>query len=124
FQLVFIHFQLHVIYFLKLIEEPWIDCGHLRELLHRVSMAYRVTYVVEPLRMWSDMALSENLRLDAFGPHFFPGIERADSLHQSFSESAPDRHDLADRLHLRTQALVRSGKFLKLPLGYFYDDVV
>ena len=52
------------------------------------------------------------------------GLEPAQRLLEAFLEGAAHGHDLADRLHLRTKALVRAGKFLELPFRNFDDHVV
>ena len=58
--------KLHVVYLFKLIEKPGIDRGHLRNVLNRVSLAQRITYVRETLGMRCDETLRKNLRLDFF----------------------------------------------------------
>ena len=87
--------QLHVINFLQLVEEPGIDGGDLRELLDGVALAQRVTHVAEPLRMWSDEALRENLGLDLLRPGPLAGIERTHALEQRLFERAADGHHFA-----------------------------
>src|ERR1700758_1052881 len=116
--------QLHVVNFLQLVEKPGIDGGDLRELLDGVTLAQRVTYVAEPLRMWSDEPLRENLGLDLLRPRPLAGIERTHALEQRLFERAADGHHFANRFHLRAEAFVGARKFLELPLGNLYDDVV
>src|SRR5438309_11403677 len=52
--------QLHVVNFLQLVQERGIDGGDLRALLDGVALMQRVTYVAEPLLLWSHEAVREN----------------------------------------------------------------
>src|SRR5882724_3415797 len=69
-------------------------------------------------------ALRQDLRLDLLRTDLLSTLERADPLHQRFFEGAADSHCLADRLHLRPQALVGTRKFFKLPFRDLHDYVV
>ncbi len=117
-------FELLVVDFLELVQEPRIHRGHLGDLLHRVSLAQRVLHVGEALGMRRDQPLRQNLRLDLFAADALAGIERADALHQRFFEGAADGHHFADRFHLRTERVVGAGKFLELPLRNLHDHVI
>src|SRR5579864_5434739 len=116
--------QLHVVNFLQLVEEPGIDGGDLRELLDGVALAQRVTHVAEPLRMWSNEPLRENLGLDLLRPGPLAGIERTHAFEQRLFERAADGHHLANRFHLRPEAFVGARKFLELPLGNLHHHVI
>ena len=53
-----------------------------------------------------------------------PRLERAHRLEQARLESAPDAHDLAGRLHLRGQRIVRVSEFVEGEAGHLGDDIV
>ena len=59
-------FQLHVVNFFELVEEPGVDAGHFRDLLDGVALADGVANVGKALGMRRDQALGENFRLDFF----------------------------------------------------------
>ena len=119
-----LHFELHVVNFFELIEEPGINSRHFGELLDGVSLANGVTDVAQALGMWRYQALSQNFGFDFFAADAFAGVKRANAFHQRFFERPADGHDFADRFHLRAEVFVSSGEFLELPLGNFYDHVV
>src|SRR5437868_8968238 len=119
-----LQFELHVVNFFELIQEPWIDAGHLGDLLYRMTLAQGVTHIREALRVRRDQSLGEDPGLNLLRANLLPRIERAHSFEQRFLERAADSHHFADRFHLRTKALVSTGKLLELPLGNLYDYVV
>ncbi len=51
-------------------------------------------------------------------------FQRAEPFLESLDEGPPDRHDLADRLHLRSQRAVGVGELLEGPPRDLHDDVV
>ena len=53
-----------------------------------------------------------------------PDLHAPNRLLQGFLEGAPERHDLADRFHLRGQAIIGPWKFLKGKTRNFGDDIV
>ena len=53
-----------------------------------------------------------------------PGLERTQRLLQTLLEVAADGHDLADRLHLRTQRRVGGGEFLEREARDLRDHIV
>ena len=52
------------------------------------------------------------------------GFQSAQRLLQGLLESFSHGHDFADGLHLRRQAIVRTGKFLKGESRNFRNDIV
>ena len=116
--------KLLIVDLFELVEEPGIHRGHLRNLLHRVSLPQRVLHVSQALRMRRHQTLGQNLRLDLAAADALARIERADALHQRLFKGASDGHDFANGLHLRPQVFIRSGKFLKLPLRNLDHHVV
>src|SRR5438045_7924993 len=114
----------HVVNFFELIEEPGINSRHFGELLDGVSLANGVTDVAQALGMWRYQTLSQNLGFDFFAANAFTSVKRANAFHQRFFERAADRHNFADRFHLRAEVFVSSGEFLELPFGNFDHDVV
>src|SRR6185437_92570 len=105
-------------------QEPRVHRGHARNFAHGHATLERITNVRQPVRMWSYQTLRQPARLDVVGGGLLARLERPYRLHHRFLEGAPNRHDLADRLHLRPQALIRAGKLLELPLWNLYDDIV
>ena len=51
-------------------------------------------------------------------------LERPERLHEGFLERPPDRHGLADRLHLGRQRAVGAGELLERPARHLDDDVI
>ena len=51
-------------------------------------------------------------------------LERPERLHEGFLERPPDRHRLADRLHLGRQRAVSAWELLERPARYLDDDVI
>src|ERR1051326_5051540 len=74
--------------------------------------------------MRRDQALRQDARLDALRPRALASIERAYPFEHRLFEGPADRHDFAERLHLRPEVLVGTRKLLELPLGNFYDDII
>src|SRR5690606_24446658 len=116
---------------LDLREEPRIDLRELMDLVERHAETERVRDVPEPVG-----ARHAELALE-LGP-FLLGLRRAhhrresvdadleaaQRLLQRLLERPPDRHDLADRFHLRGQAIVRLRKLLEREARYLRDDVI
>src|SRR5260370_30808427 len=69
-------------------------------------------------------ALGEDLGFDFLRANPLAGIERPNSLLQSFLKRAADGHHFADGLHLWSKRFVGARKLFKLPLRNFDDHVI
>src|SRR4029077_15590273 len=96
-------FQLHVVNFFQLVEEPGIDGCDFRQLLDGVALTNRIANVGETLRMRRDTPLGEGLRLDSLRAYSLASIESANAFEKRLFKGAADRHHFANGLHLRAE---------------------
>ena len=64
------------------------------------------------------------IAIDLAAKAFHADIQRADALLQRFGKGPADRHDFADRLHLRTQHWIGAGEFLEVPARNLDDNII
>ena len=109
---------------LHLVKEPGIHARVARYIAHAHSGLEGVAQVGHPLWRGGHQPLPQPAWVDRVPGAFFAGLERAHGLHESLFEGAPDGHDLAHRLHLRSQTFIGSGKLLKLPLRNLHHHII
>jgi len=117
--------ELEVDDLLDLREEPRVDLRVAVQLLDRHPDAERVGDVPEPLgarvgELVADLVRVDRLEVEAVDAD----LEPAQRLLQRLLERAPDRHHLADRLHLRGQPVVGLLELLEREARHLGDDVV
>ena len=117
--------QLDVDDLLDLREEPGIDLRVPVDLLDRHSDAERIGDVPQPLgarirELVADLVRIDRLEIEAVDAR----LEAAQRLLQRLLERAPDRHHLADGLHLRGEPVVGLLEFLEGEPGHLGDDIV
>ena len=110
---------------LNLHQEPAVDFGEGKHLLHTHALRKRVTHVPDAIRAWvAEFALQYftvlRFLVHAVNAHFQP----AQGFLERLLEGAAHRHDFAHRLHLRRQARISGGEFLKSETRDFGDHVV
>src|SRR5437868_7849482 len=74
--------------------------------------------------MRSYEALHQSPRLNLLGSSTLAGIERPDTFHERFLESAADGHRLAHRLHLRPESFFCARELLELPFRNLDNHVI
>jgi hypothetical protein len=110
---------------LDLGQEPGVDLRQLEELLLRVALAERLADVPDALgagvRKFVLQILAIGLDLVETVHADFKTAQR---LLEGFLERAPHRHDLTDRLHLRSEAVVGLREFLERKARNLGHDIV
>src|SRR5690606_9123443 len=102
---------------LNLDEEPRVDAAKRIHLIERQAGAECIGHIADAVRPGHAQLFSQELLLfvcrrqvdDRIEP-VDARLETAQRLLQRLLESAPHRHDFADRLHLRRQTIVGAGK--------------
>ena len=116
---------------LDLGEKPRVDRGQRGQFIERHAEAERVRHVPEPLTACHAQLVTEP-GMVLLGLHgaadrrqaVDPGLEPAQRLLQRLLEGPADRHDLADRLHLRRQAVFVERELLEREPRDLGDHVV
>ena len=118
-----LHLQLDDL--LDLVEEPGIDLGQPVHLFQREAVLERVADVPDALGAGLAELLLERLAVArALVEAVDADFQAAQRLLERFLEGAADRHHLADRLHLRGQAVVRLRELLEREARHLGDHVV
>ena len=115
---------LQVDYGLELRHEPWVDAGHLADILDTVAFSQREADVVQPVRVGSDQTLRDQVGAVNIAARLPAGLEGPDGLPQRVLERRANSHDFADRLHLHAEHRLGARKLLELPLRHLDHDIV
>ena len=120
--------------FLELGEEPRVDAGDAVDLVHGEARPEGAVELEGPLRRRGADRRPQRVELRVLQavpvrvrrgqPPRPVVLQRAESLQPRLLEGAPDRHHLADRLHLHTQRRVGLRELLEREAGDLDDDVV
>ncbi len=110
---------------LDLVEEPRIDVREPVHLFEREAVFEGVAHVPDALRSGlAELALERLAIARALVEAVDADLEAAQRLLERLLEGAADGHHLAHRFHLRRQAVVGLGKFLKCEPGHLGDHVI
>jgi hypothetical protein len=115
-----------------LVEEPEVDATGVVDHLGRGAAPQQLADLEDTIgrrdgdrRQQVVVAPGRQLALGGIGVEpEAPLLQRAQRLLQRLRERAPDRHRLADRLHLRAEDPGRAGQLLERPARDLGDDVV
>jgi hypothetical protein len=100
--------------FLDLHQEPGIDLRQIEYLVKAVALAEGLRHVPDALRPGAAQFAVEFLGVGIdLVEAVDADLQAAQRLLHRFLETAADGHDLADRLHLRCQAVIGHGEFLE-----------
>ncbi len=112
-------------------EEPWIDAGQFGDFRTPQADPEGIGDAQQPVRPGHTQFVPHLLEFVIgwlsgryLDQPIDAGLEAAQRLLQRLLERAPDRHHLADRLHLRGQAVVRAGELLEGEARNLGDDIV
>src|SRR6185295_16180624 len=108
-----------------LVEEPGIDAREAVDLVEGEAVLERVADVPDALRAGlAELALQGLAVARALVQAVDADLQAAQRLLERLLEGAADRHHLADRLHLRGEAVVRLRELLEREPRHLGDDVV
>ena len=124
-KIAFFHFQLEIDDLLDLNEEPRINLGQLKYLLNRHPDTESIGDVPQAIRRWPGQLFVDRLRINRLQIETInTDFQTAQGFLQRLLEGAANRHDLADRLHLRRQRVIGLRKFFEGETWHFGDNVV
>ena len=115
---------------LDLGQKPMIDMAEGMDFRYRKPVAEGIRHIPEPFGarrpelMFNAFARIQGAPADHFIKPGQPDLHAPDRLLQGFLKGAPERHHLADRFHLRGQAVVRLVKFLEGKTRDLADDII
>jgi hypothetical protein len=103
---------------LDLHQEPRVDLGEGKHLVHRHALRKRVAHIPDALGAGLAELLFEHLAVLGLLVHAIDAdLQAAQGLLERLLEGAADGHHLADRFHLRGQARIGRGNFSKAKRG-------
>ena len=115
-----------------LIEEPWVDLGHLVQFFDRLTATQECFELENPLGCF-DRRLREQFVEIHLVQRFLTGVtvqaessqfEASQALLERFGEGSSNRHCFADRLHLGEEDAGRAGELLERPARQLGYDIV